>query len=349
MKGELALVMDGTTLIPDKVYDAIITPNKWRRITIIKRKTVDQGQLQQARDLAKDVFGKIFPDGEDALARELKNACNQWREQLSNYKSKAETGNYPGSEEIASGLTLLNKLLAEHENFELISRFMEMKNDMLNLSDDMQELENFYSTQRPSWEKLISSLNDFELNRQYLDRDEKVAAALSSIETILKSKSPYAMIKNSESLIDTVTRFNNELVKRKKEKAKELIDKQVTKVTNELDKVDADSDMRNKSLLPLQQLKDQASRHISLAHIFQAQNDAIELADTALNNIDEHVSNKVKENDPPVYVKPRHITYAAKLNKRAYLESPEDIEEFIKELRKEMEEAIASGKRIEIR
>ena len=85
------------------------------------------------------------------------------------------------------------------------------------------------------------------------------------------------------------------------------------------------------------------------AHIFQAQNEAMDLADSALDIIEKHVSSEVKENEPPIYVKPGHITNVAKLNKKAYLESSEDIEEFIKELRKEREEAVASGKRIEIR
>ena len=39
----------------------VSTPSKWRRIIIIKRQTVDKGQLQAARDLAKDVFGRIAP------------------------------------------------------------------------------------------------------------------------------------------------------------------------------------------------------------------------------------------------------------------------------------------------
>jgi hypothetical protein len=60
-KDDISLVMDGATLPMDKIYDAIIGPSMWRRITLIKRRTVDTGQLQKARGLAKEIFGKIAP------------------------------------------------------------------------------------------------------------------------------------------------------------------------------------------------------------------------------------------------------------------------------------------------
>jgi hypothetical protein len=45
-KGEIGLVMDGATLSLDKIYEAVSTPSKWRRISVIRRQTVDKGQLQ---------------------------------------------------------------------------------------------------------------------------------------------------------------------------------------------------------------------------------------------------------------------------------------------------------------
>ena len=62
-KGDISLVMDGATLATDKIHDAVTSPSKWRRITLVKRQSVDTGQLQAARHLAKDVFGQIAPDG----------------------------------------------------------------------------------------------------------------------------------------------------------------------------------------------------------------------------------------------------------------------------------------------
>ena len=187
MKGEISLVMDGATLTPDKIRDEIMTPNKWRRMIIVKRKTVDKGVLQTARKLAKDVFGKIAPDGEDALAKHLRESLTGWHDSLNQYQGLAQTGNYPGSTEIAGGLGILTKLLAEHESSELITKFLEREKDLLDLSEDIHDLENFYSKQRPTWDKLRKAYEQFQLNRKWLDRDDAATAALQRMQTILSS------------------------------------------------------------------------------------------------------------------------------------------------------------------
>jgi hypothetical protein len=48
-------------------------------------------------------------------------------------------------------------------------------------------------------------------------------------------------------------------------------------------------------------------------------------------------------------IKPRCIVNAAKLAGSAYLETPDDIEKFLRELRQRLEEAIKTGKRVQIR
>jgi hypothetical protein len=94
-RGDISLVMDGGVLALDKAFEAITSPSKWRRITVVKRKTVDSGKLQEARNLAKDVLGRIAPDGEDALDAHLREQLGRWRSDLSQYKTLADTGKLP--------------------------------------------------------------------------------------------------------------------------------------------------------------------------------------------------------------------------------------------------------------
>ena len=51
----------------DKVYEAITTPAKRRKIVIRKRETSDPKAIQNARSLGKDLFAEMGPDGEDGL------------------------------------------------------------------------------------------------------------------------------------------------------------------------------------------------------------------------------------------------------------------------------------------
>ena len=109
-------MMDGALLPIDKVYEAITTPAKRRKIIVVKRQTADPKAIQNARNLGKELFAEMGPDGEDGLFTFLQRKLKDWQTCLNGYKPLADTGNYPGKEEITDGLTLINKLLADKES-----------------------------------------------------------------------------------------------------------------------------------------------------------------------------------------------------------------------------------------
>jgi hypothetical protein len=53
---------------------------------------------------------------------------------------------------------------------------MSVKDDFQDLSDTMGELRNFYTSQKPTWEKLRNAHATFDLNRQELVKDAEAAA-----------------------------------------------------------------------------------------------------------------------------------------------------------------------------
>ncbi|MCY2962228.1 MAG: BREX system P-loop protein BrxC, partial [Planctomycetota bacterium] len=168
---EISLMMDSTLLTTDKAYEAITTPAKRRKIIVRKRETSDPKAVQNARNLGKDLFAEMGPDGEDGLMIFLQTKLRSWQFYLQGYKSLADTGNYPGRDEITQGLALINPLLGDKESTKFIERFNTLKKDLLDLSDEYHDLEHFYDHQRPTWEKLRKACTSFQLNRLELERD----------------------------------------------------------------------------------------------------------------------------------------------------------------------------------
>jgi hypothetical protein len=369
--------MDGATLSTDKIFEAVTAPSKWRRITVIKRQSVDTGQLQAARLLAKDVLGQIAPDGEDALDAFLREKLGGWRTNLAQYKTLADTGDYPGSQEIADALGVIAKLLAEKESFGLIGNFLERRADLLDLSDSVHELENFYDTQRPTWEKLRKAHARFQLNRTWLDKDATAAAALKRMKDLLGAAAPYGMIKDAESLIQTVEGIDTTLVTRRREHVLQRIEVHIAKVQKELDAAQASNDLSNQCLYPLQTLRRQVETQASIAHINQALQGAIDAADQAFDKIETaskpqpapvpqpgktplpasgvpptahpNPNERAGEPAPPVYVKKRRIVQAAQLAPDGFLETQADVDAYLGKLRRALESAIANDERVEIR
>ncbi|MXD28246.1 hypothetical protein FQZ90_26695, partial [Escherichia coli] len=85
---------------------------------------------------------------------------------------KAEGGNNPGKNEIESGLRLLNAILNEKEDFALIEKVSSLKDELLDFSEDREDLVDFYRKQFATWQKLGAALNgSFKSNRSALEKD----------------------------------------------------------------------------------------------------------------------------------------------------------------------------------
>lgn len=367
MMGELSLIADGDrTLTPDVIFGAIDGPNKWRRISVVKRQTVDRVSLQKARDIAKDVFETIAPDGEDVLAAHIRSRFSAWQADLNSWKPLAETGEYPGSAAIADALGVIARAISIQDSYQFLNHFIEHADDLLDLADSVGELRNFYESQKPTWEKLRRAKARFDLNQYELLKDDDAAQALKAIDDILSAEKPYGRIKDAGGLIGCVEEVNKALLKERRERAIEKIDEHLAKVKAELDEVGATAALRNRCLHPIQTIKSRIGDEESIAHIFRMQDEARDAADEAFGAI-EQAAKKVEpvpaDGDAEAQegnasgvtavtkapAKKRRVVEPSRLAGATYLETKEDVEAFLAKLRKTLEAAIASNERVEIR
>ena len=157
--GEINLMMDSTLLPIDKVYEAITTPAKRRKIIVRKRETSDPKAIQNARSLGKDLFAEMGPDGEDGLFTFLQTKLKDWQAVSHGYKPLADTGNYPGEDEITDGLDAhQHRLSPTRTAASSSSGSTRLKDDLLDLADQFHDLEHFYDHQKPTWEKLRKAM-----------------------------------------------------------------------------------------------------------------------------------------------------------------------------------------------
>jgi hypothetical protein len=353
--GEISLMMDGALLPIDKINEAITTPAKRRKIVVIKRQTTDPKAIQDARSLGKELFHEMGPDGEDAVFSFLQNKLRGWQTSLSGYKPLAHTGGYPGKEEIADGLVLVRKLLAIDSSYKFIEQFNSQKADLLELASDFNDLEQFYEHQKPTWEKLRKAFDRFQLNRLELERKVEAGPSLARMHQILDASSPYSQIKEAEGLITTVGTANTALVTARRMEAIERIDSLLVKLTAEVDAATGDAGLRAGCLKPLEMLKGRVQIEESLAHITQAESEALKEYDAASVRIEEFVKKltedlpKGADAPPKPTHKKRRVVEPSKLITTSYLESKADVDRFLDTLRTELEQAIDSGERIEIR
>ncbi len=343
--GEMNLIRDSTAISVEKASDPLTTPSKWRGITITKRRTTDTHMLQQARTLGKDLFSTMGPDGEAPLFQFLALKLKEWKNSLESYQPLAETDKYPGKEEIADGLGLIKRLLADQESFSFLDRFMTLKEDLLKLADEFRDLDQFYTHQRSTWEKLHQAYEEFQLNRLELDRDSQAALALTRMNEILKAPNPYGLIKEAEDLIATVSRVNTERITEHRKHSAEKITNYIQRLKEDFTQVKGAEAIQTTCLQPLEKLRNQVDQEKSLAHITQGETEALSEYDKAVEQLETFVQ---KTTEKPT-VKKQRIIEPAKLVTSSYIETEEQAKEFLTTLQDALQEAIDKNERIQIR
>ena len=342
MAGEVQCVSAGAAIPKDKLYEALTTQRKWRNITIIQRATSKPEDLKKAGELGRDVFSEMGPEGEDALFEFLKGRLDNWRGKLSRYRALADTGSYPGADDIAEGLNLINTLVAPDDSNRFLARFNEHRSDLLDLADEFHDLEHFYEHQRPIWDKLRTASGRFRLNQMELERDDTAEAALRRTNEILAAPNPYALIKEADGLIRTVNEVNEGLLSSRRTKALATIAEQTASLSAEVLTAGGDESLKTTCLTPLENLAKRVATHDSLAHLEQAESEAVRLKDEAVTRVEQYLVGKAA-------VKPRRVVSPAKLVDSTYLESQADVDAFLDDLRTELTDALAKNERIEIR
>ena len=352
MAGEVQFVSGGAAIPKGKLYEALTSRHKWRNITVVQRATSKPEDVKKARELGRDVFSEMGPEGEDALFEFLKGRLEGWREKLSRYRDMADTGSYPGAEDIADSLSLLNTLVAPEDSNRFLAQVNERGSDLRDVADRFHDLDHFYEHQRPMWDKLSAESGRFKLNQMELERNDSAGSALRRMSEILAAPSPYGLVKEAEELIRTVSEVNEELLSARRAQALATIAKQTASVSTEVSTAGGDGPLKTTCLTPLKNLANQVSTHDSLAHIDQAESEAVRLKDEALTQVERYLARKAEEGkakQDKLVIRPRRVVSPVKLVKSPYLESQVDVDAFLDDLRTELTDALARNERIEIR
>lgn len=291
---KIYFVINGAKIQAEEAKDYLTKSAQWKNVKIIKRKVVEKSDLQNVKNLCKDIFGSIGPEGQDELSRFLRKRLRRWKKDLSSFKQLADTGIYPGKSEIDDCLNFVWKLLAIRDPYELIKAFIDRKNKLLDVSCKVHRLKDFYKNQIETWNSLLKAVDEFMPNQTALEKDHDAAEALCRIFQILNAPSPYSMLKDVCGLISRVKVINDALVDEKRALARssaiEDVENMIAQVCSLLNEKNANSDLKNQALFNLQKIKKKLKSETSIPNIDCFLTDAEEQFELSLDLIDTSTS-----------------------------------------------------------
>lgn len=358
MAGEIKLMCEGDDLDPKSAVDPLTKTVRFKQVAILKKKVPDAAAIKRARDLYKEVFSKIAREDADGLVADFRAALGDWQSDLKGYVQTASAKHHPGKDVIDAAITRIGKQLAIRDAFEFIEAMLAAKTDWLDTGDDIHDVVSFYKTQLPTWRKLLEALASFGDNRDVLLKVPTSAAALTDLETIRDNPAPYGQIPRIDALIKTVEAVSEAAAEEKRERALISIDAKIAEVQKSLDQIQADADICNKALHPLQDLKTKVAGLSSIPKILYLQEQGGNLLDDAMLAIQSGLAKPVPSSELGMPAstqtpslaqpKPSKVIRAAELSPSIYLETEADVEAYVAKLKAELLDAIHSGKRARI-
>ncbi|MFZ4537681.1 BREX system P-loop protein BrxC [Propionivibrio sp.] len=363
MAGEIKLMCEGDDLDPKNAADPLTKSVRFKQISILKKKVSPPESIQRARGLYKDIFTKIAREDADGLVADYRLAFGNWQTDLKGCLQTASIKHHPGKGVINTAIASIGKQLAIRDAFEFIETMLAARNDWLDASEDINDVVSFYKTQLPTWSKLLEALAGFVDNREVLQKDAVGSAALADLESIRDNPAPYGQIPRIDALVKTVEGINEAAAQVKRERALNSIDIKIAEVIKSLDQVQATADLRNKALLPLQELKTKVAGLSSIPKIMYQQGQAGDLLDSAML-----VMRKACQKPAPVVQdsgttivqkvvttgtgtgapKPSKVIRAADLSPTVFLETEAEVESYIAKLKAELLSTIKAGQRVRI-
>jgi len=259
-----------------RAYEPFTSVRKRGEIRIQKIRQHDERQIKNAATLVKNVFNKTFTGaGEKELAELMAQALNKWQDQLKSFRSKAQTGHFPGKQDIEQGLTLVADVLEQTNSFNLIQRSLEQASALEHFAEAFEDLDDFYNSQFQTWQTLAKALNDpFKANRPSLEKDGHAKKALDELTRIYGLDKPYDQLRHINPLIEQVQKINEGHVLEKRQHVQALIDQRIERVQSALVQAGAPDTLRNQALHPLQLCKKRIETSDSIPQIISEQVEA---------------------------------------------------------------------------
>lgn len=371
MAGEIKLSFEGGDLDNRFAADPLTKPAKFNSIAILKRKSADADALRKAKELYKDAFKKVTADDEDSIVTDFKNGLQAWLADANELMGRANMQYYPGKDILQAAITKLKQQLNIRDSYEFVAAINQQKNDLLDFSEDLDSIKHFYASQVAVWTSMLEVLNTAQENHTELEHIPEAQQAIEQLKQIRINQTPWGVVSQIPALVETLKQQNTKVIQTAYEASKADIEKAIHVVKQNLAHYNADADLSNRVLAPLQNHLQRVAILTNVARIKTSVNDANRLTDDAIAEIAYTLNPKpvpstqssttsvplsggqsstttVPSTPAQKLEKPVEVD-AAKFSSKFYLETEAEVESYVAKLKAELLTIVQSGKKARIK
>lgn len=195
------------------------------KANVSRRIAPSEELMRKSVTFLRDWLGQMgIPEDEDCLISFVKETLETKLVHYEKLIYEYNLDRYPQKEVATTARDLISDILSQkRDNVAFLTRLIARQDDLRDSSDDMEEIETFFKSQRAIFDAARKLQRDLQNERDYFATDADATEKINAISSILAMTKPYARIKDLSDLMQGVKTAYGTLLAQKKEEVLGII------------------------------------------------------------------------------------------------------------------------------
>ena len=329
--------------------------------TIIKiRQKIDINLINDLKSVARNAFNVInLRDDEDGMVENFKNDCLQNTlkklDEIEKYYYASGSYPYPGQDIKDAATNLIERLLKIRDVGEFFKEVSNSKDEFIALAPKIEMVLDFFNgTQKEQFDEAKKIITIYDNNKDYADKTDELLNVVNRMVAILNSKEPYSEIHELPTLRKDLIDILNNMYNVKSEPTQRSTVDTIKYIENEVKNAGVDTEFGKPYIDICKNVIDTLEKSHELKDIFAQQTRIDQLKDRFINAL-EYEKSKKNATDEIGEVKEekivrRTIIRTDSLMNRSYeINSKEDIDKYVEELKEKLLKEFEKNNNLTIR
>lgn len=195
------------------------------KASVSRRIAPSEEDMRKTVKFLRDWLGQMnIAEDEEGLLLYVKGTLTDRKNRYEDLIAEYSHDRYPQKEVVMSARDLMSDILSQkNDNVALLKCLLAKQDDLLDSTEDMEEIETFFKSQRGIFDAARKLQTDLQNEREYFVTDPNTNEKISELTAILGMPKPYGRIKDLSDLMQSIKIAYGILLGQKKEEVLGII------------------------------------------------------------------------------------------------------------------------------
>ena len=330
--------------------------------TIIKiRQKIEMSLINDLKSVARNAFNVInLREDEDGMVEDFKNEClqstlNKLNKIAGYYHISGNKYQYPGQDVQDNASTLMERLLRIRDVGEFFKEVSNSKDELTTLAPKLEMILDFFDgIQKEQFDEAKKIITIYDNNKDYADKSDELKSVVDKMISILTSNEPYSEIHELPTLRKDLMDILTNMYEVKSEPIINMINDTINYFEEETKKAEIDESFAKYYIDTCKNVIETLNTSNELKDIYAQETRIKKLEDRFINAL-EYEKSKKQATDEQGQVQEekiikRTIVRTDSLINRSYeINSKEDIDKYVEELKEKLLKEFEKNNNLTIR